>query len=527
MDVYQMTTKSEGMMILGKLKWYTILALALWLAFSGMAAAEQLYVNESGWWRVDGAFNASGAPIQAAVDNATAGEMICVAAGSYTENVNVDKPRLTLEGEGGDVVTVTAANSGDHVFEVTADYVNISMFTVTGAASFMYAGIYLDGVDHCNIYENNCSNNGRGICLESSSDNTLANNTANSNNICGICLFCSSYNTLESNTMSGNAWNFGVFGYSLSEYTQNIDTSNTVDGKSIYYWVDQKDWQIPSNAGFVGVVNGTNITVRDLTLTDNWKGVLFAYTENSRIENVTVSSNYDGICLHSSSNNTLASNTALDNYDGVALDDSSNNTLVSNTANSNNDDGIQLDDSSNNTLVSNTANSNKEEGIQLSFSSNNTLVSNTANSNNDRGIRLYKSSSNLIYNNYFNNTRNAYDDGSNHWDSGSVGNYYSDYNGADLDGDGIGEDSYSIPGGESIDRFPLMHPWTGDTPQKGDLNGDGKLTPADVAIALQIAVGSRPCDPTTLAAADVSGDNRITSLDALMILQAADHAIDL
>ena len=62
-----MTTKSEGMMMPGKLKWYVILALALWLAFSGVAAAEQLYVNESGWWRDGGTFNASTAPIQAAV----------------------------------------------------------------------------------------------------------------------------------------------------------------------------------------------------------------------------------------------------------------------------------------------------------------------------------------------------------------------------------------------------------------------------------------------------------------------------
>jgi len=46
-------------------------------------------------------------------------------------------------------------------------------------------------------------------------------------------------------------------------------------------------------------------------------------------------------------------------------------------------------------------------------------------------------------------------------------------------------------------------------------------------IALQIAIGSRPCDPATLAAADVSGDNRVTSLDALMILQAAADNIDL
>jgi S-layer protein (TIGR01567 family) len=54
----------------------------------------------------------------------------------------------------------------------------------------------------------------------------------------------------------------------------------------------------------------------------------------------------------------------------------------------------------------------------------------------------------------------------------------------------------------------------------GDLNHDGILAPADAAIALEIAVGSRPCDAAMLAAADVSGDGRVTSLDALMILQA-------
>jgi len=65
------------------------------------------------------------------------------------------------------------------------------------------------------------------------------------------------------------------------------------------------------------------------------------------------------------------------------------------------------------------------------------------------------------------------------------------------------------------------------TPLKGDLNSDDALTPTDAAIALQIAVGSRPCDAAMLAAADVSGDGSVTSLDALMILQAAAGAIGL
>ena len=72
-----------------------ISALVLWLAFSGVAAGEQFYVNESGWWQEGGAFNASTAPIQAAVGAASAGDAIFVWNGSHSENVGVGK-RLTL-----------------------------------------------------------------------------------------------------------------------------------------------------------------------------------------------------------------------------------------------------------------------------------------------------------------------------------------------------------------------------------------------------------------------------------------------
>ena len=111
-------------------------------------------------------------------------------------------------------------------------------------------------------------------------------------------------------------------------------------------------------------------------------------------------------------------------------------------------------------------------------------------------------------------------------DSGSAGNYYSDYNGTDSDGDGIGDTHHPIPGDNSIDRFPLIQPWT--PPQNGDLNSDGILALADAATALEIAAGgSASYDAVTLAAADVSGDGQVTALDTLMILQAATGAIGL
>ena len=52
----------------------------------------------------------------------------------------------------------------------------------------------------------------------------------------------------------------------------------------------------------------------------------------------------------------------------------------------------------------------------------------------------------------------------------------------------------------------------------GDVNGDGKTTPADAAIALRMAVCG---EYNTIA--DVNHDNSVTSLDALMILQVSEE----
>ena len=95
-----------------------VLLLACVGTAAGVAEAD-IYVNESGWWRAGSAFNASGAPIQAAVDAAGEGDAIYVWNGSYSENVDVGTAHLTLQGEGADVVTVSAASSRDPVFEVT------------------------------------------------------------------------------------------------------------------------------------------------------------------------------------------------------------------------------------------------------------------------------------------------------------------------------------------------------------------------------------------------------------------------
>jgi parallel beta-helix repeat protein len=456
--------------------------------------------------------------IQEGVDDAADGDTVIVYAGEYVENVDVNKS-IMLEGEGADVVTVWAADAEDHVFTVTASWVNISGFTATGATTTHYynAGICLNGVDHCNIFENIASNNEIGINLRNSKNNTLTGNTANSNNRgSGISLvYDSSNNTLTNNNASDNEQ--GIYLWNSKNNTLTGNTANSNRWYGIGMW-DSSNSTLTGNTA-----NSNNECGIHLGCSSNY---------NTLTNNIANSNNCDGILLSYSSNSTLTNNTANSNsMSGINLQFLSNNTLTSNTANSNDVYGIRLWNSKNNTLTSNTANSNNRDGINLLDSKNNTLTSNTANSNNDYGINLYYSSNNntLYHNNLINNTdHNAYDTCTNTWDSGTEGNYYSDYTGTDNNTDGIGDDPHPIPGGTSIDRFPLMQPWAGDTPQKGDLNGDDQITPADAAIALAIAAGgSASCDPAMLAAADVSGDHRVTSLDALMILQAAAGAIEL
>ena len=168
-------------------------------------------VNPTGWWCNNGTFNTSGTPIQSAVANANTGEMIYVWNGSYNENVDIGTASLTLQGEGADVVTVTAASVEDHVFNVTADGVNITGFTVTGATDTNNAGIRLSNVQHCNIYSNNASNNYIGVLLGSSSDNALIDNTASDNS--GWDLYIeSSSSTFTDNTLNDTTVSFTYSG---------------------------------------------------------------------------------------------------------------------------------------------------------------------------------------------------------------------------------------------------------------------------------------------------------------------------
>ena len=376
----------------------------------------------------------------------------------------------------------TASNNRDWGIFLSSSSSNT--LTSNTASNNRYSGISLWDSNSNTLTSNTASYNPYcGISLSSSSSNTLTGNTASDNNLIGISLSSSSSNTLTDNTMLGNHYNFIHWGSLDSHFTNNIDTSNTVDGKPIYYVKNAVDqvYDSSTNAGTFYLINCNNITIKDLMLTKNGAGVFLWRTQNSRIENVNAQSNYyNGICLYDSSSNTLTGNTASDNnrhgiclYDsssntltgntastswsGIYLFRSSDNTLTGNTASNNRDKGIYLFRSSDNTLTGNTA-SNNDDGISLYDSSSNTLTGNTA-SNNDDGISLYYSSYNQIYNNNFiDNPTQAYvflSKGNDfNLDKPVGGNYWSDWTTPDNDGDGFVDNPYVFSGDQ--DNLPWV-----------------------------------------------------------------------
>jgi len=163
--------------------------------------------------------------------------------------------------------------------------------------------------------------------------------------------------------------------------------------------------------------------------------------------------------------------------DGIELDHSHNCTITDNIITMNYGDGIVLFDSNFNNLTGNTIVSNEAAGIDIVWSDNNYVIQNNL-LNNTYGLYLQDAYNNIIYHNCF--LDNDYcpassTEGSvNVWDNGypSGGNYWSDYDGADLcngpyqnetGSDGIGDSPYVIDA-DNRDNYPLMSPWTPTPP---------------------------------------------------------------
>ncbi len=147
-----------------------------------------------------------------------------------------------------------------------------------------------------------------------------------------------------------------------------------------------------------------------------------------------------------------------------------NASITDNILNSSTQYGIYLSGSSHSSVIRNFI-GNNSYGVYLTGSSHNSVTNNRV-ENNGYGVYLTGSSNNVIWLNVIrgNSGGNAREDGSpNAWNSSTpvsykygdktyvnyTGNYWGDYTGTDLSGDGIGDTPYTTGTGE-VDYYPMI-----------------------------------------------------------------------
>ena len=375
-------------------------------ATAGVASAlpctcGDICVNETGWWRDGGVFNGSGTPIQAAEDNAAEGETVCVKDGSYNENVVVNKQRLTIRSENGTAnCIVNAAVETSHVFNVTANFVNLTGLSITGATGDA-AGISHEGAgSHCNFSYNNITANFNGIFLANTNNNTILGNTLTGNN-CGICLESSNNNTITGNTANSN----GESGIHLQNSNDNEISGNDA--------IENRGW----DSGGIFLEDSHNNRITGNNASSNGPGIhLDPSTYNKIADNIVTGNYYHGIWLQDSSDyNQVTGNTVLRNaiecgY-GIYVQSSSHNEIVENTASEtgmypgSGGSGICVEaelPSSHNNISNNNATDNFGDGITLINEDNCTVANNNASSNWGSGISLFGSFENSVTDNICN-----------------------------------------------------------------------------------------------------------------------------
>lgn len=355
------------------------------------------------------------------------------------------------------------------------------------------------------ILGNNVVSNGGCLSIDPyASNTTVSGNNFSAKTDVGISMIFSpsspgGVNLWGSNTVFTNNVLFGS-GLLIHNYENNIIANNTVNSVQLVFLDNAENINITSEgqhnacmyAWQVILSNCRNISVRNLGTSSAPVFVQLLATVNSEIFNCTGS-----ITLLDSSNiriiATHCSSIRLDNSDGnimmdnnisrlslyssnvdnkinrLSLYSSNGNDIFGNNVTASSFAGIKIASSSGNKVHGNNITDNGD-GIVLGscVNTNNLIYENNIINNHHSGVFESSCSGNTFYrNNFINNSVQVMGwDSGDRWDNGSVGNFWSDYHGADADQNGIGDVPYPIsfashlpPGYYTLhDNYPLTTP---------------------------------------------------------------------
>jgi parallel beta-helix repeat protein len=224
--------------------------------------------------------------------------------------------------------------------------------------------------------------------------------------------------------------------------------------------------------GTVVQVTTNNVNISGFTLQNSGWGWYRSGIETQNVSNCRLENNILFHTCHSIrlnfSRNCLVTNNIIDHTNqmgyGVRITESVNCTISYNFV-AKNIGGIVFENSSDCTAINNNVTRNSD-GIRLYSSSSNNKISGNNVFNNSYCGMIYPVPSmppplgNAVFHNNFvgNNKSFIIQSGGNAWDNGVEGNCWTDYVGADLDHNGIGDTPHSLEMGK--DRYPLMGPFS-------------------------------------------------------------------
>lgn len=328
--------------------------------------------------------------INAAISSAADGDVVQVQPGIYVENIVVNKA-LIIEGIG--LPTIKGTGHGS-VIEITADNTVIRGLRITTSGSDL-------------VKED------AGILLHSSG-NTIEDSEL-SDILFGIYLFHSANNTIRRNKISGRT-----------------ELESGSRGGGIHLW------------------NSANNQIEDNVITEARDGMYVQNSSDNEFRRNRVHDLRYGLHFMSSDNNKFEDNVFFDNIAGAAIMYSQNielkrNTFVHNRGFSS--FGILFQDCRKCTIEENLVLDNAV-GLFLEGSRNSAFRRNTI-AENDVAMEIFTSSeeNEFTANNFINNMSPLTLIGkasSTLWNTGDGGNYWDDYDGYDLDGDGVGDVAHQI-----------------------------------------------------------------------------------
>jgi nitrous oxidase accessory protein len=331
--------------------------------------------------------------IAEAIGNATNGDTILVRSGTYKEHSLVITKSLTLVGENAETTIIKDIDPSTPLF-------SSNMMVGPTAITISANNVTISGFT-INNASPDIGGGGVGTLI-------IGNKLPD-----GIALSRGTYQTIAQNTV----------GTIHSEAAYTLIFNNKVSGSGTLGFnaliLVQAD---PGNSGYENVVYN-NIIIGNNIMAPS-------------------SSGNQGITAYMSHGNLIVGNTISNCYVGITLDIASRNTVSANTITTSFFGLASLQGSSGNIFYSNNVESNTYATAVAGL--NNTLYDNNF-INNGQQV----GDPNLIMGP--NPAANTF------WFKDSVGNYWSNYNGLDLNQDGIGDTPFPI-NGSVTDPYPLMVP---------------------------------------------------------------------